>query len=228
MAGAAAGVASLVALAVVREQPRSPSAHTRHPGLLSGLRMVLRNPRWRAIMLAILMYQTTYIVGWVLLPLQVAGRLDSSTDAAAAVGWVVAANAVGIAVGATALGWLGGRVGTTAIAIGALLAMAALSVPQSWLSEPASLAVVRLALGVCAGGVLLSLRATLGTERTGESAPARQQLGALYGLAQSSSAAGTVVGSSLAATWSLPNVHIMSAAIVIVAAIWCWRFPASS
>jgi MFS family permease len=158
-----------------------------------------------------LAHQTAYTLGWILLPLQLA-----TTDARS-VAWVLAANALGVAAGATALGWLGGRIGG-AIGLAALAGAAALAVPQTFTSDATVLAALRFAFGFCVGGVLPSLRAAVA-----ESAEDKTQLGLLYGVAQSAVAAGGVIGapmaSVVAAQWGIASVHIASAVVFATAAL---------
>ncbi len=206
LAAAAAAIATTVAVQLFVRESRPARRASAAPSVGASVTLVLRSARMRPSILAMLAHQTAYTLGWVLLPLQLA-----TTDARA-VAWVLAANALGVAVGATALGWLDGRVGGRVVGVSALGAAAVLAIPQAFTSDPSVLTGLRLGFGVCVGGVLPSLRAALA-----ESAEDKTQLGVLYGVAQSAVAGGGVIGAPLAALiaaqWGLSAVHIAGALV---------------
>lgn len=224
------GAAGLVTV-LVREPPRPAGATQRRVGLRRRLALVVQAPRLRAPILAILGFQTAWAVSATLLPLHVyavagAGEAGTSgTDATAAVGLVLTAGALGVALGAAALGWLGGRWGVRAVALASLAATALLSLPQVWFSQPLQFIPLRFALGFCAGGVLPSLRAVLGQEASNDPRLSGS-VGAVYGLAQSAFAGGMVLGPALssfaASVWGLPAIHATSAAVLAGTGLWYW------
>jgi len=211
LAAAVAALATTVAVQLLVRESRAgqPAGGS---SLRASLSLVLGSARVRPPMLGMLAHQSAYTLGWVLLPLQLA-TTDPPT-----VAWVLAANAVGIAIGATALGWLDGRVGGGIVGVAALVAAAVFAIPQAFTSDPAVLSVLRVAFGLCVGGVLPSLRASLAA-----SAEDKSQLGVLYGVAQSAVAGGGVIGAPLAALiaaqWGIPSVHLASALVFGGAAV---------
>src|SRR5437879_3634571 len=111
IAGGMAFVNAIVVILLVHEPPRAALDRSAMPGFAERLTLGFRVPAWRAAILATLGYQAAYSLGYVLLPLHVIS-FTGSDNGAAAVGWVVAANAAGVASGAGVLGWLTGRVGS--------------------------------------------------------------------------------------------------------------------
>ncbi len=221
------GVIAVAVLAAIfiREPRQSRGSAVQSASLASRLTTVSRVPRLRAPILAIFAFQSAYAVSATLLPLHVAS-VSTADEATTWVGVVLTAAALGVAAGAAVLGWLGGRVGEHRMALLSLLGTALLLVPQAWLTSPVQFVVLRAVLGFCAGGVLPSLRATLGHEAAADERVSGQT-GAVYGLAQSAFAGGQVVGpplASLVATaWGLPTTHLVSAALQGVAAVWYWQ-----
>ena len=217
-------IAGLVTL-LVREPAAQVARSVPMASLRKRLATVARAPRLRAPILAILGFQAAYAVSITLLPLHVYSLTSGGVDAPTAVGAALAAGALGVATGAAVLGWLGGRVGARTVALLSLAGSALLSLPQAWLAHPLQFVPLRLALGFCAGGVLPSLRATLGEEASADRVMGAN-LGAVYGLAQSAFAGGMMLGpplSSLVATlWGLPAIHVASAALLLATAAW-WR-----
>lgn len=218
------GMAGLVAL-LVREPPRPAGASQRRVGLRSRLALVVQAPRLRAPILAILGFQTAWAVSATLLPLHVYAVAGAGTDATASVGLVLTAGALGVAAGAAALGWLGGRKGVRTVALASLAATALLSLPQVWFTQPLQFVPLRFVLGFCAGGVLPSLRAVLGQQASNDPRLS-SSVGAVYGLAQSAFAGGMVLGPALssfaASVWGLPAIHATSAAVLAGTGLWYW------
>jgi MFS transporter, DHA1 family, multidrug resistance protein len=217
---AASAFATAAAVMLLVREPSRPTRKGASPGLLASLAFVFKVPSWRVSIVVMLAHQTAYTIGWTLLPLQVSA--PSGAEHAGLAAWVISANALGIATGAAALGWLGGRIDPSRVGIVALAGSAVLAVPQLWATDPFLLAGLRLAFGFCVGGVLPSLRAALAG---GESAGAN--LGVVYGVAQSAVAGGSVLGAPLAAAiasqMGVPSVHAATAVLFGLTAIWFAR-----
>jgi MFS transporter, DHA1 family, multidrug resistance protein len=221
--------ATLVAWVVIRE-PRPEAGARRSGGSKLGFRqrlaVISHLPRLRAPLVATLTYQTAYTISIALLPLQLYSLAGSDADAPAAVGLVLTATALGAALGATTLGWLGSRLGAPTIALVSFGLTAALLVPQSWLTTPAQFAVVRLCMGFAAGGVMPSLRTVLAEEAARNESTAGN-MGAIYGLNQSAFAGGMAAGSALAAlvasVWGLPATFTAAAILIVITAVWWLR-----
>ena len=123
LAGGMAFVNAIVVILLVHEPPRPRLDGKKVIGIAERVTLGFRVPGWRSAILATLGYQAAYSVGYILLPLQVISATDAD-NGAAAVGWVIAANAAGIASGAAVLGWLTARVGSRRMAVLALLGAA--------------------------------------------------------------------------------------------------------
>lgn len=220
-------VMAVVVIAVamtIREPPlplRESISGRPAPGLLRQLSLVAQSASLRWPLLTILGFQTGYIVSWLLISLHLDSLLEPGIDPTPMVGAVFTANALGVATGASALGWAGGRVSARAVAVVSLLATALLTLPQTWLADPVYFIPLRFVLGFCAGGVLPALRTSLGEEAAKDPAT-KSNVGAVYGLAQSAFSAGMTVGplfASVAATaWGLPSVHLVGAGVLVITA----------
>src|SRR5262249_55028446 len=146
---------ALLAYFVIQE-PKLPERARASPKLsfTQRLAFVSRIPRLRAPVIATFMYQLAYATSVALLPLHLYAVAGEGSDAAASVGIVLAATALGAATGGAFFGWLGGRLGAAPVLVGTLLMTAVLLVPQAWLTSTAQFAALRFAMGVCAGGVV--------------------------------------------------------------------------
>lgn len=221
------GIALLMVF-LVKEPPRVAAASGPRPSLAERLRIVARAPRLRAPILTVLLFQTGYSTGLTLLPLQLANILGDGSEASAAAtaGVVITATALGIAIGASVIGWLGGKTDVWYVALVCLVLTAVLTLPQVWLRETWQFAGVRFVMGFAAGGVLPSLRAAIGLAASRDERTSGN-IGAVYGLTQSAFAGGTAIGpalaSAVASAWGLPFVHAASSAVFLVAAAWLLR-----
>jgi MFS family permease len=227
-------VASVIAWVLIRE-PADVAARRSRAGSLSfmqRLKFISRAPRLRAPLLATVIYQAAYMSSSALLPLHLYGLAGSAADAPAAVGLVLTVTALGAALGATTLGWLGGRFGATTIAFVSFMLTAALLVPQSWLTSPTHFALVRLCMGFATGGVMPSLRTVLAEEAQRHESTAGS-MGAVYGLNQSAFAGGMAGGSAMAALvatfFGLPATYTAAAILIALTGVWwLWTFRGSA
>jgi DHA1 family multidrug resistance protein-like MFS transporter len=222
---------TLLAYFVIREPKGSfePKAAQAQPSFRERLHLVWNAPRLRAPIFGTLLFQTAYATSLTLLPLHIYGMVESSgdvSDAATSVGIVLTMTALGAAIGGTALGWLGGRVGAATVLIGAVLLTAVLLVPQAWVESIAQFALLRFAMGICAGGVVPSLRTILAEEANQQESTARS-IGLIYGFNQSAFAGGQAAGAALAAVvasiFGLPATYLMAAAILTGTGGWWLR-----
>jgi predicted MFS family arabinose efflux permease len=129
---AAAGVMAgliVLTLVAVRDQPHAPSASS-GPTLTFARRLAFvgKVPRLRGVILATLVFQTAYTTSITLLPLHLYS-IAGIDDAPRSVGVVLAASALGGALGATVLGSLTGRLGSSKLCAAFLLTGAVL-LPQ--------------------------------------------------------------------------------------------------
>jgi DHA1 family multidrug resistance protein-like MFS transporter len=176
---------------LARKPRRATSDAVVRMSLRERLAVGWRVPVVRATLAAMLGYQLAYSVSWFLLPVHIT-KIVGTLGAPPAIGIVPLANSVGIAVGANVLGWVAGRAGARCVAVVALLAAGAMTLPQVWADNALAFTLTRFGLGLCAGGVLPSMRASLGGPMAGPGSTAN--LGAIYGLAQSATAAGVALG----------------------------------
>jgi MFS family permease len=81
-------------------------------------------------------------------------------------------------------------------------------------------------MGVCAGGVVPSLRTVLAEEANAHESTSRS-MGALYGLNQSAFSGGQAGGAALAAIaasiWGLQATYLVAAALITATAAWWLR-----
>ncbi len=226
IAGASIVFMAVVVAVFVREPAKRSAAATERRSVVRDLALVSRAPRLRAPILAIFAFQASYAVSLTLLPLHVAKVAGDDALATTWLGVVLMAAALGVASGAAVLGWLGGRFGERRAALFSLGATAVLVVPQAWFTDPLQFVALRALLGFCAGGVLPSLRATLGHEAQRDD-QMNGHLGAMYGMAQSAFSGGLVVGpvlaSLVAAAFGLPATHVVSGAMQAIATVWYWH-----
>jgi MFS transporter, DHA1 family, multidrug resistance protein len=218
---------ALLAYFVIREPP-ARQTHSTLPQLNFAQRLafVSRAPRLRAPVVATFLYQMAYATSVALLPLHLYAVAGESSDAAASVGIVLAATALGAAAGGALFGWLGSRLGAAPVLVVALLMTAVLLVPQAWLTSTAQFAALRFAMGVCAGGVVPLLRTVLAEEANRHESTAGS-MGAIYGLNQSAFAggqgAGALIAAAAASLWGLPSTYLVAAAIITVTGAWWLR-----
>ena len=156
---------ALLAYFVIREPPMPErSRSSAQLTFTQRLAFVSRAPRLRAPVIATFMYQMAYATSVALLPLHLNAIAGEGSDAAASVGIVLAATALGAAAGGAFFGWLGGRVGAATVLVGALFMTALLLVPQAWLTSTAQFAGLAVRHGRLRGrgGALAAHRAGRG------------------------------------------------------------------
>jgi DHA1 family multidrug resistance protein-like MFS transporter len=218
-AGVAMFIITLLVWLFVREPGAKPARTEKRPSLMQSLAAVSRAPRLRTTILAMLGFQAAYSTSNSLLPLQIDSLVGDSADSASSFGLVLAAGAIGIAIGSAALGWLGGRISPARIALGSLMVAMLLTGVQVAFSHPLQFIPLRFVLGFFAGGVMPSLRSALAQDANADPAT-RNNLGALYGLAQSAFTGGQGIGPAVASvtatTWGLSMIHAASAALLAI------------
>jgi MFS family permease len=167
----------------------------------------------------------SYSTSLTLLPLHLYA-LSASEDAPRSVGIVLAASALGGALGATALGSLTGRLGPSAISMAAFVLTGACLVPQLFLTTAVQFAVLRFLTDFFGGGILPALR-TLLAEEAGLHESTASSMGAIYGLSQSAHAGGNAVGAALSAVvagiFGIPATFVLAGTLAISTGIgWRW------
>jgi len=219
VAGGLALLNGLAVLAFVREPARPAVSAAGQPGLAARLGLGFRVPAWRAVLLATLGYQTAYSLSFLLFPLHI-NSVVGHDDSAAVVAWAVAANAIGIAVGAALLGWLTARIGPRRVTLLAMLGAGLVTAPLSVSTTAVAFVGLRFAVGFCLGGVLPSLRAAIG--EAVRSPEEEANLGAVYGLSVSAQSGGGLLAAPLssliASLFGLPTMHLASAALLVATA----------
>ena len=120
---------------------------------------------------------------------------------------------------ASSLGHLSDRIGAQKILLASLVLAGLCFIPQAFVRTPAELGVLRFILGIAIAGLLPSVNSLI-----------RQYtpvtcLGRIYGLNQSAQFigmfSGAVLGGQLAAAIGIRNVFFVTAALLLLNAIWC-------
>jgi DHA1 family multidrug resistance protein-like MFS transporter len=210
----------------VREPERSKRTSTVELGAMQRLALIVRAPRLQAPIVATLTYQAAFMLSSTLVALHMEQLTGARADATFLVGLAFTVNALGLAVGGGVFGWLAGRYGDVRMSIIALLLMAAVTAPQTFVNEALVLVVLRALTGFAAGGVLPALRAHLGREASRDPATSNS-MGAVYGVAQSAFAGGVTIGPALASlvavTWGIAQIHLASGLLLVfTAAMYYW------
>jgi DHA1 family multidrug resistance protein-like MFS transporter len=219
----------LLSLFVIKDaKPGTVQARRRGGGgprlsFMGRLRLVAKLPPLRAPILAVLAYQTSYVISVTLLPLHVHAIAGGEADAAAAVGLVLTTTAIGSAIGSTAMGLLGSRIGPKKVALLAFFLTAALLIPQTFITDTVTFAVLRFFMGFCAGGVLPALR-TLLAESAGQNEETAASMGSIYGLSQSAFSGGMAMGALLASfvggLFGLASTYMVAGALISLTGLW--------
>jgi MFS family permease len=226
---AAAGVMAgliVLTLVAVRDQPHAPSAGAGATlTFAQRLAFVGKVPRLRGVILATLVFQTAYTTSITLLPLHLYS-IAGSDDAPRSVGVVLAASALGGALGATVLGSLTGRLGSSRLCAAAFLLTGACLLPQLWLTTTVQFASVRFLTDFFGGGILPALR-TLLAEEAERHESTSSSMGAIYGLSQSAYAGGSALGAAvstvIAAAWGIPATFLFGGLLAVWTALgWRW------
>ena len=235
---AAAVMAGLIGLTIVavRDQPQHPVTRSDGPPLtltfMQRLAFVGRVPRLRGVIVATLVFQMSYSTSLTLLPLHLYS-LSASADAPRSVGIVLAASALGGALGATILGSLTSRLGPSRISMVAFVLTGACLAPQWFLTSPVQFAVLRFLTDFFGGGILPALR-TLLAEEAAQHESTSSSMGAVYGLSQSAHAAGNAIGAALSAgvagLMGIPATFVLAGVLAVSTGVgWRWlvgRAPA--
>ncbi len=180
----------------VRDVPVTPRAGKRQLSLVQRLIFVGRIPRLRGIILATLSFQLSYTCSISLLPIHLIA-VAGDQDAPRAVGTVLAASAIGGALGSVVLGAVASRIGAGTVSIVAFVLAGVFLVPQAWLETTAQIAAFRFATDFFGGGILPALRTLLAEEAARHESTA-SSMGSIYGLSQSASAGGMALGAVVA------------------------------
>ena len=215
----------LIAAIFIREPLARGLSGARRLGLREGLAVVGRAPRLRAPLLAMLAFNGALSAGQTLLPLHVQQMAGGDIALSSSVGVVLASAGVGTALGSALLSWWSGRLGASRVALVSLILAGLCSVPCFWVTDVLAFCAIRFVVGFFSGGVLPALQSVL-VEMTARHAAVASNVGTVQGLSQSAISGGSALGAAsaafVAARWSLPAMFLVSAAGMLLAALW-WR-----
>ncbi|MFN0069904.1 MAG: MFS transporter [Chloroflexota bacterium] len=206
----------------VRE-PARPPRPTGGEGLFAGFHYVLRSPGLNGLMLLLFVFQIGYGSVMTFIPLRLQ-ELVSATEVGRWSGAALIGDALGIATGASLLGWLSARLGERRVLIVACAVAALATAAHLVVHIPEGVMALRFVVGLCSGGFLSVIRALLGAQAE----PARR--GITYGVSQGAFSLAislaSVLGSVAIQFGGLTGAFICSTLVLIGAIIWA--FPAAA
>jgi DHA1 family multidrug resistance protein-like MFS transporter len=215
----------VLCLAWVREPLQRRARGTRLLGFREGLTTVSLAPRLRAPLVAILMYQAAQSAGQSLIALYLQALAGGGPGVSASVGVVLALSGLATALGSLALAWWSSRAGAGRIGLLSIVLAAVLTVPCAFVTDLTLFTALRCLVGFFIGGVLPALQSVLIGAAARDSRLATQ-VGTVQGLSQSAmwcgAAAGAALGATVASSFGLPAMFLLSALIMAGAATWWW------
>lgn len=211
--------AGLSVFFLVEEQVKPSQRREDSPteGFWRGLALVLRS---RALLVMFAIRLTTRLGLGILspmLPLFVQSLMPGAERVASITGLISGVGAATSALGAVALGRVGDRIGHRRVMVACAVGAAALYVPQSFVSTPTQLLILRGAAGIALGGMLASISAALANL-----APEGRQ-GIVYGVDTSAvsvaRAVAPMAGAAIATGLGLRYIFLCAAGIFGLAAL---------
>jgi DHA1 family multidrug resistance protein-like MFS transporter len=224
--GVLLAVVTLAVVVFVREPKREH--HARHAEtFFAGLGYTFQNPQVRKLLVVFFGFHVAYQSIWTFLPLRVQDIVADQSLVGRWSGAAALGDALGIAAGASLIAWLRSRLPLTAgtLVAGVCLTAGASTLLQVLAPWPEALLALRVIVGLCYGGAVVLMRATLGEVAD----PARR--GATFGVAQSAFAGGfafgALFGSVAIAASGLGAAFLLSAGAFGLVAAWSLSaFPA--
>ncbi|HEX3245645.1 MAG TPA: MFS transporter [Chloroflexota bacterium] len=218
-ATALALITSAGAALFVKEPPRPPRAKG-DEGLFSGFQYVLHSPALSGLILLMFVYQTGYGSVMTFVPL----RLQELVDHAEVGRWSGAAligDALGIATGASLLGWLSARLGERRVLMVSCTVAAITTAAHLVVHIPEGVIALRFLMGLCTGGFLSVVRTLLGTRAE----PSRR--GIAFGISQGAYSlaisVASITGSIAIQIGGLTGTFIAASVILMFAVVWSSR-----
>lgn len=152
-----------------------------------------------------------------MLPLFVQTITPTAAEAATATGLIVGVSAMANAAAAVVLGKTADRLGRRRVLITCVVAASALHFPQMFTTNPTQLLILRVLVGLAAGGLVPVANAVIA-----EYAPEGRQ-GAIFGLSASLNsfgrALGPILGTVVATSWSVGGVFAVTGIMLGMVAI---------
>jgi DHA1 family multidrug resistance protein-like MFS transporter len=220
---------TLAVVVFVREPTLEPRISARKENFFGGLAYVYRAPAVRKLLLVFFGFHVAYQSIWTFLPLRVQDIIDDAGLVGRWSGAAALGDALGIAIGASLVAWLGRRTGLGASALVPLVCVIACGATLLHLSvvRPEGLVALRVVVGVCYGAAVVLMRTALGRAAD----PARR--GVTFGVAQSAFAAGfsfgALGGSAIISALGLSAAFVLSAGAFGLVAAWSvFAFPRES
>lgn len=203
----------------VREPPRPPRASSGE-GLFAGFHYVLRSPALSGLISLLLIFQIGYGAVMTFIPL----RLQELVPAAEVGRWSGAAligDALGIATGASLLGWLSARLGERRVLVVACAISGLATAAHLVVHLPEGVIALRFLVGLCSGGFLSVVRALMGAKAE----PSRR--GITFGVSQGAFSLAislaSVLGSVAIQFGGLNGTFLVSALILLGSVAWAFR-----
>jgi DHA1 family multidrug resistance protein-like MFS transporter len=213
VAGAMLFAAGLLVWQFVHEHFTPPSL-TKRPGFFATLGIGLRSRTLLPLMVTLLVVQLSTAIVLPILPLYVE-RLSSATDPVKLyAGLSYGATAVFSALAAVSYSRLVDRSGYRRILIYACFGAAVFYLPQAFAQNIGEFLLLRAGLGIFFGVLIPATNAIVALSTPPE------LRGSAYGLTNSATAVGPLLGSTLAASFGYPSVFIATAGLLAVLGLW--------
>lgn len=185
---------------------------------------------WRQIPVPrtmVALFLTTFVLQLALMSIQpiitvyITQLAVRTTRVALMSGLVFSASGFASIFAAPRLGRLADRIGAAKVMLVALIVAGILFVPQAFVDSPWELMGLRFVLGLATAGLLPSINSLIKQVTPDEIA------GRVFGFNQSAqflgSFAGSVMGGSVAAAFGIPCVLYLTAALLLINAVWVYR-----
>src|SRR5215203_1260811 len=218
-ATALALLTALSAAIFIQEPPRPPRPKGGE-GLFAGFQYVLHSPALSGLMLLMFLFQIGYASVMTFVPLRLQ-ELVPRSEVGRWSGAALIGDALGIAVGASLLGWLSARLGERRVLMVSCTVAAITTAAHLVVHVPEGVIALRFIMGLCTGGFLSVLRSLLGTQAE----PARR--GITYGISQGAYSLAislaSVMGSIAIQIGGLTGTFFAASVILLIAVVWAAR-----
>jgi MFS transporter, DHA1 family, multidrug resistance protein len=219
---AATALALLTALsaAIFIQEPPRPPRPKGSEGLFAGFQYVVHSPALSGLMLLMFLFQIGYASVMTFVPLRLQ-ELVPQSEVGRWSGAALIGDALGIAVGASLLGWLSARLGERRVLMVSCTVAAITTAAHLIVHIPEGVIALRFIMGLCTGGFLSVLRSLLGTQAE----PARR--GITYGISQGAYSLAislaSVMGSIAIQIGGLTGTFFAASVILLIAVVWAAR-----
>jgi DHA1 family multidrug resistance protein-like MFS transporter len=218
LAGILVLVVCTLVIAFVKEQFEAPRRAKRQANpFKASWGLVLAQPILLSMVTLELFNNLSNSVTRPMLPLFVQTITPTAADAATATGLIVGVSAMANAAAAVVLGKMADRLGRRRVLIACVVVASALHFPQMFTTNPTQLLILRVLVGLAAGGLVPVANAVIA-----EHTPDGRQ-GAIFGLSASLNAFGRALGPMLgtvvATSWSVGGVFAVTGIMLGLVAI---------